>query len=264
MKWIKTIEDFKEHIFGNKERISERKSTSELIEKPREIYEKTCSKVAEKLSILGFEYFPSQHKLKLNDITGNYSLFVKFSSSRYNVAEKYIECKADFYINSKKLKQFSKRNPLINKTSETLIGGDIGHIVDPKKGKLILNLADKSDLKIATEVIPESISLNLIPLFEDFQNSEQVIKNNLLGFDFSPIIATQYFLAFDKRKMAEEYLSNYLNREPNKILEDYIKASDKFKTERLPTEFVDGYGYGYNIALLEIVYGLKITVPNNV
>ena len=264
MKWIKTIEDFKEHIFGSKERISERKSTSELIEKPSEVYEKTCSKIAENLSKLGFKYFPSQHKLKLNNKTGNYSLFVKFSSSRYNVAERYIEFKADFYINSKELKQFSKKNPLINKTSETLIGGDIGHIVDPKKGKLILNLADESDSKIATEIIPKSISLNLIPLFENFQNSEQVIKTNLLGFDFSPITATQYFLAFDKQKMAEEYLSDYLNREPKKILEDYIKASEKFKTESLPTEFVDGYGYGYNIALLEMVYGLKITVPNNV
>ena len=264
MKWIKTIEDFKDHIFGNKERVSERKPASEFSEKPKEVYEKACSLIAEKLSELGFKYFPSQHKLKLNNETGNYSLFVKFSSSRYNVAENYVEFKADFYINSKKLKEYSKKNPLINKKSETLIGGDIGHIVNPTKGKLVLNLIDKTDFDIATKTIPESIKLNLIPLFEKLQNSKKMIESQFFGFDFSPITATQYLLAFNKPNIAENYLSDYLNREPKKILADYIKATEKFKTENLPTEFVDGYGYGYNIALLEKVYGLKITVPNTV
>jgi hypothetical protein len=71
----------------------------------------------------------------------------------------------------------------------------------------------------------------------------------------------QYLLMLNQKRIAEKYLSGFLNRKPDKILSDYKKAIETFEEGKIPTAFVHGMGYGYEIALLEKEYGLKITLP---
>ena len=104
----------------------------------------------------------------------------------------------------------------------------------------------------------------MISVFEDLQDSESVSKEiEMDNFELSnPITTVQYLLMIDKQSVAEKYLSTFLTRKPEKILEDYKKAIEQFKNEGTPTEFIHGMGYGFEVALLETEYELKINVPN--
>ncbi len=266
MKWLKNIEGFTEHIFSNKERASKRHLNQKIAEKPREVFDRVCQLIANELETIGFRYFPSQHKLKLESTDKTYTLFIKFSSNRDNVAGQYVELSAVFYIESKGLKKFSKNYPLLNYWRETIIGRDFGAIVKGGEGNLVWNLADKKEYESALSIIPKTIKETLIDLFKDLQNSELVIseieKDN---FELNSSMSTvQYLLMHNQKNIAEKYLSTFLTRKPEKILDDYKKTIREFEKDGIPKEFIHGMGYGHEIALLEKVYNLKITVPNNV
>jgi len=265
MKWLKNIEEFAEHVFSNKERAAKRHLNQTEAEKPREVFDKACQLIADGLATIGFKYFPSQHKLKLESIDQKYSLFLKFSSNRDNVAGQYIELSSVFYIESKDLKKFSKNAPLLNYWNETMIGRDIGTLIDGGEGNLIWNLANKKEYENAISIIPKTTKDKLLNLFEDFQNPELLVEEIGKGnFELSnPMTTVQYLLMFNRKSIAEKYLSAFLTRKPEKILEDYRKAVNIFKNEGIPTEFIHGMGYGHEIALLEKEYELKIKVPNN-
>ncbi len=265
MKWLKNIEDFTEHIFSNKERAAKRHLNQKIDEKPLEVFDRFCQLIANELETAGFKYYPSQHKLKLESIDKIHTLFIKFSSNRDNVVGQYIELSAVFYIESKELKKFSKSNPLLNYWKETIIGRDFGTVVKGGDGNLVWNLADKKEYESALSIIPKETKETLIDIFEDLQNSELVIneiaKDN---FELNSTMSTvQYLLMHNQKNIAEKYLSTFLTRKPNKILDDYKKAIGEFEKDGIPKEFIHGMGYGHEIALLEEVYNLKITVPNN-
>ncbi|MBB3696569.1 hypothetical protein KMW28_23940 [Flammeovirga yaeyamensis] len=264
MKWIKNIEDFTEHIFSTKERAAKRHLNSKNAEKPREVFERTCQLIADELKDIGFTYYPSQHKLKLESADKKYILFINFSSNRDNVAGQYVELSAVFYIESKDLKKYSKNHPLLNYWNETMIGRDIGSLVKGGEGNIIWNLADKNDFENAVLIIPQTTKENLISVFEDFQDSEIIAKEiERDNFELNnPMTTVQYLLMLNKQSIAEKYLSTFLTRKPEKILEDYKKAVEQFKNEGIPSEFIHGMGYGYEVALLETEYELKIKVPN--
>ncbi|MBW1294851.1 hypothetical protein [Aquimarina litoralis] len=266
MKWLKNIEDFTEHIFSNKERAAKRHLNNVNAEKPREVFEQTCQLIANELNIIGFTYYPSQHKLKLESKDKKHNLFIKFSSNRDNVAGQYVELSAVFYIESKDLKKYSKNHPLLNYWNETMIGRDIGALVKGGEGNIIWNLADKKQFENATLIIPKTIKESLIGVFGDLQDSETISKEiEMDNFELSnPITTVQYLLMIDKQNVAEKYLSTFLTRKPEKILEDYKKAMEQFKNEGTPAEFIHGMGYGFEVALLETEYKLKIKVPNNI
>lgn len=264
MKWLKNIEDFKEHIFSTKERAAKRHLNQIEAEKPREVFDKVCKKIANELTALGFNYYPSQHKLKLESLEKKYTLFVRFSSNRDNVSGRYVELSSFFYIDSKDLKRFSKSNPLLNYWNETMIGRDIGTLVEGGEGNLVWNLADKKEFENAVSIISKTTKERLVKVFEDFQNSNLVvdeIENDNFELN-NPMTTVQYLLMVDRKDVAEKYLSTFLTRKPDKILEDYKKAVEKFKIEGVPDEFIHGMGYGHEIALLENEYKLKIKVPN--
>lgn len=265
MKWLKNIEDFKEHIFSNKERAAKRHSNNKNVEKPREVFERTCQIIAEKLNDIGFTYYPSQHKLKLESPDQKYSLVLKFSSSRHNVSGQYVELSVVFYIESKDLKKYSKNHPLLNYWSEIIIGRDIGVLVKGGEGKIVWNLADKKEFENAVSIIPKTTKENLISVFQELQDSETIAKKiEMDNFELSSLMTTvQYLLMINKKSVAEQYLSTFLARKPKKILEDYKNATEQFKKEGTPNEFIHGMGYGFEIALLENEYELKIKVPNN-
>ena len=257
MKWIKSLNDLKEHIFSNKERVAE--NTKDITaEKPREIYTKVCNEIANKLSNYGFKYFPSQHKLSFESDDKKYSLFIKFSSNPENVANQYIELKGTFCVNSKELKKFTKANPLINYWNETIIGRDLGILIDNERGNIIWNLADKNDYNSAIEIIPEICRKKLLEYFEQLQNVELVISEIQNGnFELgSPVTTTQYLLSKDKKQIAEEYLLNFLNKKRELIFENYTQSKEEIKVNGIPNEYVMG-GYGYDIALLEKFYNLN-------
>lgn len=266
MKWLKNIEDFTEHIFRNKERAAKRHLNNTNAQKPREVFEHTCQLIADQLSTIGFNYYPSQHKLKLESIDKKYNMFLKFSSNRDNIAGQYVELSAIFYIESKDLKKYSKNHPLLNYWNETMIGRDIGALVKGGEGNIVWNLADKREFENAVSIIPKTTKESLIGVFEDLQDSEKIAKGiEMDNFELSnPMTTVQYLLMIDKQSVAEKYLSTFLTRKPKKILEDYKKAIEQFKNEGTPAEFIHGMGYGFEIALLENEYELKIKVPNNV
>lgn len=264
MKWLKNIEDFTEHIFSNKERAAKRHLNQAKAEKPREVFSQVCHQIAGELTPMGFRYFLSQNKLKFESADKKYTLFIKFSSNRDNVAGQYVELSSFFYIDSKDLKKFSKSNPLLDYWNETMIGRDIGTLVETGKGNLIWNLADKKEYKKAISLIPKTIKESLLAIFKDLQNSELIIseiKRDRFELN-NPITTVQYLLMVDRKKVAEEYLSNFLTRKPEKILEDYFSAVELFKNEGVPDGFIHGKGYGHEIALLEKEYKLKINAPN--
>lgn len=259
MKWIKSLNDLKEHIFSNKERVAENNKVI-TAEKPKEIYEKVCNEIAVKLSNFGFIYFPSQHKLKLESDDKKYSLFVKFSSNPENVANQYIELKGEFYIHSKELKKFTKANPLINYWNETIIGRDLGILIDNEKGNAIWNLADKYDSNYAVEIIPEICKTKLLNYFEQLQNVE-LVTNEILNDNFdlcNPVCTTQYLLCHNKAKDAEKYLKNFIEKKKELVRENYIESKDKLNINGIPNEYVMGEGYGYDVALLEKFYKLNL------
>ncbi len=130
MKWIKNIEEFTEHIFGNKERAAKRHLNNSEVEKPREVFDQACQLIADDLTTIGFQYFQRQHRLKLSSPDKKYSLIVSFSSNRDNVAGQYIELSTFFYIESNDLKKFSKNNPLLTFWNEIMIGRDIETLID--------------------------------------------------------------------------------------------------------------------------------------
>ncbi|PRX56959.1 hypothetical protein [Flagellimonas meridianipacifica] len=264
MKWIKTIEDLTEFMFQNKERSSNRnkKGNGEI---PRELYLRTCSEIANRLSESGFKYAKSQQKLKLESSDKKYLLTIRFSSNRDNVKGQYVELNCHYFVASKDLEKFSKSKPLIGFSSSTLIDSDIGTLIDPKKGQIIWNLADNKDYQDAITTIPKMVREKLIKIFNDLQSSELVI-NEIKNGDFelrNPINTVQYVLSCEKKDIADKYLSEFVQRPPKKILTDYLKYKEELKKNGLPNEFVSGIGYGYEIALMEIIYELKITVPNN-
>lgn len=259
MKWIKSLNDLKEHIFSNKERVAGN-TKNITAEKPREIYAKVCNEIAVKLSNYGFIYFPSQHKLKLESDDKKYSLFVKFSSNSENVANQYIELKGIFYIDSKELKKFTKANPLINYWNETIIGRDLGILIDNEKGNAIWNLADENDYNSALEIIPEICKTKLLNYFEQLQNVE-FVATEILNDNFelsSPVCTTQYLLCHNKVKDAEKYLTNFIEKKRKLIFENYIESKDEINVNGIPNEYVMGEGYGYDVALLEKFYKLNL------
>ncbi|WP_298321244.1 hypothetical protein [uncultured Aquimarina sp.] len=266
MKWLKNIEDFTEHIFSNKERAAKRHLNNVNAEKPREVFKHTCQLIANELNHIGFTYYPSQHKLKLESKDKKHNLFIKFSSNRDNVTGQYVELSAVFYIESKDLKKYSKNHPLLNYWNETMIGRDIGALVQGGEGNIVWNLADKKEFENAVSIIPKTTKESLISVFKDLQDSETISKEiEMDNFELSnPITTVQYLLMIDKQSVAEKYLSTFLTRKPEKILEDYKKAIEQFKNEGTPAEFIHGMGYGFEVALLETEYELKIKVPNNV
>ena len=265
MKWIKNIEEFTEHIFSNKERAAKRHMNNSEVEKPREVFERACQLIADELVKIGFQYFQRHHRIKIESANRKYTLNVSFSSNRDNVAGQYIELSSVFYIESNDLKKYSKSNPLLTYWNETMIGRDIGTLIDGGEGNLIWNLADKKEFDNAVTTITKTVKERLVNLFKDFQNTElivsQIEKNN---FELNtPMTTVQYLLMLNQKGIAEKYLSDFLTRKPDKILSDYKKAIRAFQDGEIPTEFVHGMGYGHEIALLEKVYELKITVPNS-
>jgi hypothetical protein len=265
MKWIKNIEEFTEYIFSNKERAAKRHLSNSEVEKPREVFDRACQFIADELTTIGFQYFQRQHRIKLESPDRKYILNVSFSSNRNNVAGQYIELSSFFYIESNDLKKFSKNKQLLTYWNETMIGNDIGTLIDGGEGSLVWNLADNNEFENAVTTITKTIKERLINIFKDFQNTEliltQIEKNN---FELNnPITTVQYLLMLNQRSIAEKYLTNFLTRKPDKILNDYKKAIQTFEDGETPKEFVHGMGYGHEIALLEKEYGLKITVPNN-
>jgi hypothetical protein len=242
MKWIKNIEDFTEYIFSNNERAAKRHLSKTEAEKPREVFDRVCQIIADELTTTGFQYFHSQHKLRLESIDKKYTLTISFSSNRKNVAGQFVELSSIYYIDSKDLKKFSKKNPLLNYWSETIIGRDIGTLVEGGKGNLVWSLADNKEFENAVSTITKTIKGKLINVFKDLQNTELIVseieKNNF-------------------------ELNNPMTTEPDKILNDYKKAIVKFEEDGIPKEFVHGMGYGHEIALLEKAYKLIITVPNS-
>lgn len=263
MKWIKTIDDLTNHIFRNKEIKAKGNAQRQIAVKPRIIFDDACLKIADELTTIGFDYFSSQHKLKIENIDRSYSLIIKFSSSRDNVAGEYVEFSVVFIINSKKLKQFSKSNPILNYWNDTLIIRDLGNLIKDDAGGLIWNLADERDYQYAINIIPSVVKEALMPIFDSFQNPEWIISEIDQG-DFeliNPISTVQYLLLHDRQDVAERYLTNFLNRKPDKILEDYNASVEKLNSNGMPKEFVHGMGFGYEIALLEKAYGLKISIP---
>ncbi|NOU62338.1 hypothetical protein [Marinifilum caeruleilacunae] len=145
-----------------------------------------------------------------------------------------------------------------------MIGKDIGTFVEGGEGNLVWNLADKQEFENAVSIISKVTKERLVNVFEDLQNSKLVV-NEIEKDKFelnNPMTTVQYLLMADHKNVAEKYLSTFLTRKPDKILEDYLKAIKKFKIEGVPNEFIHGMGYGHEIALLEIEYKLKIKVPN--
>lgn len=265
MKWIKNIEEFTEYIFSNKERAAKRHLIKSEVEKPREVFDRACQFIADELTPIGFQYLQRQHRIKLESPDRKYTLNVSFSSNRDNVAGQYIELSSFYYIESKDLKKFSKNKPLLTYWNETMIANDIGTLIDGGEGSLVWNLADNKEFENAVTSITKTIKERLINIFKDFQNTElivtQIEKNN---FELNnPMTTVQYLLMLNQKGIAERYLSDFLTRKPDKILNDYKKAIQTFEHGEIPKEFVHGMGYGYEIALLEKVYGLKITAPNN-
>jgi hypothetical protein len=264
MKWLKDIEDFKNHIFQNKDRASKRHLNSEISVKPRELFDKACLEISHKLIDVGFQYFPSQHKLKLNSLDKKHTLFIRFSSNRDNVAGQYVELAAFFSITSKGLKKYSKSNPLLNYWDDYLIGRDFCTLINRKEGNVVWNLADRNDYHSAVIEIPKATKESLIDIFTLLQNEKlvvQEIKANKFELG-NPILTTQYLLMNDEIIIAEKYLSDFLNRPPKKILTDYLEAKKEFSEEGIPNEFIQGNGYGYEIALIENQFNLNITEPN--
>jgi hypothetical protein len=265
MKWIKNIEEFTEYIFSNKERASKKHLNKSEEEKPREVYNRACQIIADELTTIGFQYLQSQHKLKLESVDKKYTLIISFSSNRDNIAGQFVELSSNYYIDSKDLKKFSKNNPLLNYWNETIIGRDIGTLIEGGEGNLVCNLADKKEFENAVSTITKTIKGKLITVFKDLQNTELIIseikKNN---FELNnPITTVQYLLMLNQKSIAEKYLSDFLTRKPDKILNDYEKAIVKFEEDGIPKEFVHGMGYGHEIALLEKEYEITITVPNS-
>ena len=258
MKWIKTINDLKEHIFSTREKVPNIIEENPN-EKPREIYSKFCEKIGIELSQVGFKYYPSQNKLKLVSENKEYYLEVKFSSNPDNKANKYIELKGSFSVTSKGLRKFTKSNPLIDYWNETIIGRDLGVLINSDKGNVIWNLADKNDYELALRIIPEICKNDMIDYFEIIQNNEIVTKDILNGnFDLGrPSTTTQYLLYHNDKKVAEKYLSNYLKEKKVLINDTYLETKAKIKNEGIPDYFVLGHS-GYEVALLEEFYKLNI------
>lgn len=259
MKWIKSLNDLKEHIFSNKERVAENKKNI-IGEKPSDVYDNFCNEISEKLTDIGFRYFPSLHKLKLESKDKKYLLFVKFSSNPENVANKYIELKGTFYIDSIELKKFTKKNPLINYWNETIIGRDLGILIDNEKGNAIWNLADENDYNSALKIIPEICKTKLLNYFEQLQNFE-LVTTEILNDDFdlsSPVCTTQYLLCHNKIKEAENYLKNFLKKKRKLINDSYLESKVEINKNGFPEQYIMGEGYGYDIALLEKFYKLNL------
>lgn len=266
MKWIKNIDDLTNHIFAKKERKSNARNNSSDSLKPRDVYLNCCTLIAEKLVDFGFIFLKSSQKLKLESQDKKYKLEIKFTSDRDNVAGEYIEFSSYFSISSKDLQKFGKANPLLNYWSNILFSHDLGSLINPEKGKIIWNLAIEKDFNSAVETVVDVCGGKLLRIFKQLQDSELVIDQISKG-DFeltNPISTVQYLLSYSKVDLANSYLTEFVKRPPEKIMTDYIKAKAEFKSDNMPTEYVMGYGYGYDLALIEKIYGLKITVPNNV
>lgn len=264
MKWIKNIDELTNHIFAKKERKAKANTKKGDLLRPREVYLACCSLIAEKLTDSGFEYLKSSQKLKLESQNKKYKLEIKFSSDRDNVAGENIEFSGHFFISSKDLQKFSKANPLINYWNDVLLGHDLGSLVNPEKGKIIWNIAIKEDFDSAVNTVVDVCKGKLLRIFNQLQDSELVIDQISKGeFELSnPISTVQYLLSYSKGDLANKYLTDFVKRPPEKIMTDYNEAKLKLESDDLPKEYVVGYGYGYDLALIEKAYGLEVTVPN--
>lgn len=264
MKWIKNIDDYTNHIFTNKERKAKAIRNAGDLLKPREVYLSCCSLIAENLVDSGFIYLKSSQKLRLESQDKKYKLEIKFLSDRNNVAGEYIEFSGYFSINSVGLQKFGIENPLINYWTNVMFAHDLGALINPEKGNIIWNIAIDEDFNLAIDKVVDICRGKLLRIFNQLQDCDLVIDQISKGeFELQSLIGTvQYLLSYSKIDLANKYLTDIVKRYPEKIMTDYFKAKIEFESNGLPTEYVMGYGYGYDLALIEIVYGLKITVPN--
>tara|TARA_B100000953_G_scaffold299042_1_gene297615 strand:- start:54 stop:836 length:783 start_codon:yes stop_codon:yes gene_type:complete len=260
MKWLKNLEDLKQYVFANKERAYWNRKTALETRKPRDVYDEVCQLIADKLEESGFKYYPSKKKLELKSSDKKYKLSIIFSSNRNNVLGEFIELNAAFYISSKDFETFSKNNPLLDYYTDLLIGENFCLPILEKPGSITWNLADKKDYNEVINLIPETVCNKLIDYFNWIQQPtlviEEIQKNN---FDFNrPVITIQYLLMYNKKKIAEKYLSIFLKNKSIKVREEYEQAKNYWDNNLLPSEYAQGMGYGKEIALLEKNYKLHI------
>jgi hypothetical protein len=263
MRWIKSLQDLREHIFSRKENLSNRKIKVDKADKPRVIYNSTCQQIADNVSDK-FKYFPSLHKLKLQN-PGQFELFIHFKSSRYNSAKEYVELTSQFVIRSIKMKKFAKQKPVLNYWTDIIIAFDYGFFINPEKGKILWNLSSKKEKEKAIEVITKISQNDLISFYNKYSDPDYLIEEiENENFELNGLIATvQFLLAYDKISIAE----NYLSRKLELYIDDYLdfeNIDERFRANKIDDTYPHGhYNFAEQIAILKNVYSLKITVPNN-
>ena len=264
MKWIKTLENLKDHFFEKKEKLKKRTKGQNNVEKPKVIFKDFCNTLAEKLSKSGYKFSPSQNKYIYYNENKQYFIEIQLNSSIYNVAGEYVELKCTYSIESKDLLKFTKVNPLINYYRGILFSGDIGEIINKNEGDIIWNLNSENEYNDAIHQIENVCKNDLIFFLNNVEKPDYVINgiiNNNLSLT-NHIITIQYLLLFNKKDIAEKYLTNLIFSSKKSIKQDYLDCKSLYANKILPDYFVQGVGLGNDIALLEKVYELDLKIIN--
>ncbi len=173
-------------------------------EVPREVFLNVCETIAQYYEPLGFKWYKSTPKIELKK--GEFVFNINFHSSRYNIADEYVEISVGAGVSSSKLKKWEKASPykmFNNLPKGHLGGGQIGNLQENHTW-LEWNVASPDTREETVNDIIQHINTLALPFFDTFTF---VTEGEHYG-----IRRTTFLLYFFTKHDLEKSMSSFLTK----------------------------------------------------
>ena len=225
------------------------------LERPREVYLKTCLTIANYFERYGFKYLKSSAELVQETNDKSLKFKIRFQSDYSNIAGVYVGLSVTVFIESIGLKKWQKQHAIPGQTPWAMIYvGDISKFSQTKHLLFQWNIADNNEREIAIIEIIDLIENDVLPTFELFKDVELIcsliIEGDFVSYD--PLINIQYLLFNKSRTETITAIKNYLQKGESRM-EQYLIDNEKIKKDGLPQKM---FSYSHNIALFTNYYQL--------
>jgi len=215
------------------------------LEKPREVYLKTCLIIAGYFEQFGFRFLKSQ--VSLVKEVEKLKFTIRFQSDYNNIAGVYIGISAQLYIESRELKKWQEKHGVPGQNpSGDMFGGDFSMFSQSNNIQFLWNLADINEREIAIIEIMDLIENKVIQIFELFEDGE-LISEMIINGNFilrNPLINIQFLLFNKSEKTTSLAINNYL-KSNKEIAERYKIDEAQIHKNGLPSVIPT---YSHNLA----------------
>ena len=231
--------------------------SSDIVEKPREVYLRFCEQIGNYYSDKGFKYLKSGPVLKKQSADKEWTLNIGFWSDYNNVGGEYVRLSFGNYIESSTLKKWTKSQSIFAHVPNGNVGGiSTAKYVDPNANSALLwNLAQESEREIAFNEVTSLINNVVIPDFERFKNPKDLLSGYSNSKEWTSIeTPMKYLLCFGTKEMAIIAGRQFLKSRPN-LVDSYKIELEKLNKIPPPTYYVGG-GYASELARFSYEYDL--------